>query len=425
MNFIFFLVTSGPLFAQESGFIAVEGPYLVKNGRPYHFLGANLWYGMFLGSEGPGGDRERLIRELDRLQSMGIDNLRVMAGSEGPENEPYRVHPALQNKPGKLDRELLEGLDFLMVEMKKRDMSAVLVLNNFFQWSGGMAQYVSWATGRKIPYPHEEGHSWDEFQRFSAQFYSDEKAQRIFRTFIKNLVLRRNSISGMKYRDDPTIMSWQLANEPRGFGQGEHYVRWADKTAGFIQSLDPNHLVSLGGEGKTSSDHAGTDFENVSKSEHFDYLTAHLWIENWSWYDPTAPETFGPALENALAYLQDHTGIARKLNKPLVVEEFGVSRDQRDYQPDAPVVLRDRFFRTFFEAVYQLASENQPLAGCNFWCWSGEARPRDPGGFWEKGYPYTGDPPHESQGWYSVYDTDESTLGIIREYCGKIAGIGK
>ena len=32
-------------------------------------------------------------------------------------------------------------------EMAARDMTAVLVLNNFFQWSGGMAQYVSWATG--------------------------------------------------------------------------------------------------------------------------------------------------------------------------------------------------------------------------------------------------------------------------------------
>ena len=415
----------GQLRAQKGDFITVDGTYLIKDGQPYYFLGANLWYGMFLGSEGEAGDRERLIRELDRLQALGIGNLRVMAGSEGPEGEPWRMQPALQNRPCKLDKDLLKGLDFLLVEMNKRDMKAVLVLNNFFQWSGGMAQYVSWARGKEIPYPHKEGHNWDEFQRFSALFYGDEKAQQIFRTFIKKLALRRNSISGMNYRDDPTIMSWQLANEPRGFGQGENYIRWADETAAFIKSLDRNHLVSLGGEGKTSSDHAGTDFENVSKSRHLDYLTAHLWIENWSWYDPRTPETFETALENALAYLEDHVQIAQRLNKPLVIEEFGVSRDRRDYHPDAPVTLRDRFFQTFFEAAYGYACEKTPLMGTNFWCWAGEGRPANPGEFWKKGDPLTGDPPHESQGWYSVYDSDESTLGIIRTYTGKFGAIAK
>ncbi len=409
-----------PISAQPAHFISVEGPYLMKEGRPYYFMGANLWYGMFLGSEGPGGDRARLIRELDRLQALGIDNLRVMAGSEGPAGEPWRVHPALQNRPGKFDKNLLRGLDFLLVEMKKRDMTAVLVLNNFFQWSGGMAQYVSWATGKKVPYPHEEGNTWDAFQKFSAGFYAEKKAQEIFRTFIKKLIGRRNSISGVKYLDDPTIMSWQLANEPRGFGQGEHYIRWADETAGFIKSLDPHHLVSLGGEGKTSSDHAGTDFERVSKSAHLDYLTAHLWVENWSWYDPLEPETFEPAIGHALAYLRDHVAVAKTMNKPLVIEEFGISRDLRDYHPDASIHTRDRFYRTFFEAVYSYSCEKTPLMGCNFWSWSGEGRPVNPGDFWKTGDPMTGDPPHESQGWYSIYEKDESTLEIIKTYGDKL-----
>jgi len=428
MKILFTLLFIGltlPLHAQSDNFITVEGPHLMKDGRPYYFLGANLWYGMSLGSEGPGGDRERLVRELDRLQALGIDNLRVMAGSEGPEGEPWRVHPALQNRPGKLDKDLLRGLDFLLVEMGKRDMKAVLVLNNFFQWSGGMAQYVSWATGREIPYPHHPGNTWDAFQRFSAEFFANQKAQRIFRNFIKKVVGRRNSISGVKYRDDPTIMAWQLANEPRGFGQGENYLRWADETAAFLQSLDHNHLVSLGGEGKTSSAHTGTDFENVSRSEHLDYLTAHLWIENWSWYKPRDTSTFQPALDSALAYLHDHVEIAKRLNKPLVFEEFGVSRDQLDHSPEAPVTFRDRFYRRFYETYLEYASEKSPLAGSNFWSWSGEGRPVDPGGFWKKGDPMTGDPPHESQGWYSIYKEDAGTQQIIRSYNERIKKLSR
>ena len=408
---------------QPDAFIRVEGTHLIRDGRPYYFIGANFWYGMFLGSEGEGGNRERLVRELDRLQALGIDNLRIMAGSEGPPEEPWRMQPALQNRPGKYDRDLLKGLDFLLVEMGKRDMKAVMVLNNFFQWSGGMAQYVSWATGKAIPYPHLEGHNWDEFQRFSAEFYGHEKAQTYFRKFIKKLINRRNTISKKRYRNDPIIMAWQLANEPRGFGQGEAYLRWVDETAAYIQELDENHLVSLGGEGKTFSDDAGTDFERVSRSEHLDYLTAHLWAENWSWYNPRIPETFEPALENAIAYLEDHVAIAQQLQKPIVFEEFGISRDSLNHDPSAPVTYRDRFFDSFFEKILGYASQNAPLVGCNFWCWSGEGRPARPGGFWKKGDALTGDPPHETQGWYSVYLEDESTLQIIRAYNEKIRGL--
>lgn len=65
-------------------------------GEPYYFIGANYWYGAILGTEGQYGDRGRLLRELDHMKSIGITNLRVMVGPEGPDNEPFRVTPALQ-----------------------------------------------------------------------------------------------------------------------------------------------------------------------------------------------------------------------------------------------------------------------------------------------------------------------------------------
>ena len=61
-----------------------EGTKLWRFGEPYRFVGANL-QAMHLGAEAAaGGDRERLVRELDRLQALGVANLRVMAASEGP-----------------------------------------------------------------------------------------------------------------------------------------------------------------------------------------------------------------------------------------------------------------------------------------------------------------------------------------------------
>ncbi len=46
-------------------------------------------------------------------------------------------------------------------------------------------------------------------------------------------------------------------------------------------------------------------------------------------------------------------------------------------------------------------------------------RPREPEAIWHTGDDFTGDPPHEHQGWYSVYDTDSTTLEIIGQYTRK------
>src|SRR5579862_9897881 len=123
-------------------FVQVRDGQFVIGAKPYHFLGVNLWFAMHLGA----ADRPRLIRELDRLQQLGITNIRLMASSEGPSSSPFRVTAAVQDAPGSYADSLLDGLDFVLAEMARRDMRAVLVLNNFFQWSGGMAQYVNWAT---------------------------------------------------------------------------------------------------------------------------------------------------------------------------------------------------------------------------------------------------------------------------------------
>ena len=98
---------------QGPGFINVNGKQFIRDGKPYYFLGTNFWYGMNLGSSGQGGDRDRLLRELDHLKKIGVKNLRVMGASEGPDTEPWRMRPALQVAPGEYNEEVLDGLYFL------------------------------------------------------------------------------------------------------------------------------------------------------------------------------------------------------------------------------------------------------------------------------------------------------------------------
>jgi mannan endo-1,4-beta-mannosidase len=111
---------------QRFGYITVNGTRFLRNGEPYHIAGANYWQGMNLASDFSwGGNRTRLENELAHLQSIGINNLRIMAASEGPDDQPFRMRPSLMPSPGTYNEHILAGLDFLLDALDKHSMTAV------------------------------------------------------------------------------------------------------------------------------------------------------------------------------------------------------------------------------------------------------------------------------------------------------------
>jgi len=425
--FFFLFILISTVVIQGQTFISVEGRHFVKGGKPYYFLGANFWYGMNLASAGEGGDRRRLLRELDHLKALGVTNLRIMAAGEGPESEPWRMKPALQTSPGVYNPALLDGLDFLLAEMGKRGMYAVVCLSNFWQWSGGMAQYRAWfEEDVEVPYPDPvTGKGWLPYMIYTSGFYKSESAMTTYESHLRTVIRRRNTYTGRLYREDPTIMAWQLANEPRGMLRPRAYRRWIVQSAKRIKELDGNHLVCIGSEGNTQTP-TGNHFRKDHRSEYIDYTTIHTWVQNWGWYDPENPEeSFERAKIKAKEYLDRHLNWAAQLNKPLVLEEFGISRDANSHEPTATVEWRNRFYKYVFELIHQRAEAGTPAAGSNFWAWGGEGRPREPRAVWQRGDDWIGDPPHELQGWYSVYDADVSTLAIIAAYAKKMQALSR
>ena len=410
------------LFEEQEEFISVQGTQLLHRGTPYYFAGANMWYACYMGSPGSTGDRPRLLRELDTLKYHGVKNLRVLAASE----DSYirrSVKPAIQRSPGVLDDSLLIGLDFLLAEMAKRDMHAVLYLGNYWEWSGGMVQYNVW-TGKPAVDPEDPVQGWGAFMDFSATFYSNPKANEMYRNYIKILVSRRNSVNGRTYSDDPTIMAWQLANEPRpgrdndqGMANLPAFYQWIDETAAFIHSLDPNHLVSTGSEGTAGTLDSDEYFLKAHATPNIDYLTCHLWAFNWGWFDPTRWEETLPSSETkAAAYINRHFALARTLGKPLIMDEFGLGRDGGIIDPGTPTKARDRYYSLIYRILEDSVRAGAPISGSNFWAWGGEGSARHEDGMWKPGDPFVGDPPQEPQGLNSVFVSDASTLAIIRAH---------
>lgn len=411
---LFLLGACAPKPAEHS-FIKVNADgQFVRDGKPYYFVGANFWYGAILGSEGEGGNRERLHKELDFLKSIGINNLRVLVGADGENGIKTRVEPSLQVAPGVYNDTILAGLDYFMNELRERDMTAVLYLNNSWEWSGGYSVYLQWSGHGDAVVPAVDG--WPAYMEYVKQFPQSDSAKALFANHVNYIVSRNNRYNQIKYVDDPTIMSWQIGNEPRAFSDEnkEPFARWMADVAAQIKSLDPNHMVSSGSEGSWGCEMDMNLFEKIHADPNINYLNIHIWPYNWSWVKADSLKELLPrAKENTKKYIDDHMVIARKYSKPIVLEEFGFPRDGFSFSKEAPTTARDEYYRYVFDLIRQDRESGGLFAGCNFWAWGGFAGQNPDHVFWEKGDDYTGDPAQEQQGLNSVFATD-STIEIIK-----------
>jgi mannan endo-1,4-beta-mannosidase len=416
---------TGPAMARPappSGFVRREGMALTLDGRPYRFAGANLWYAAWI------ADQPRLGRELDALAGLGVTNLRIAASAE---LSPLRnsVRPAFRDAAGAYDERLLTGLDHAVAEIGRRGLKAVLYLTNFWEWSGGMATWLLWTNGGRYIDMNDPAHPWPAFPDFVAGFYRSPEAVALYHDHVRRIVGRVNSVTGVVYADDPAIMAWQLANEPRPGGSDAvadqtlaDFHDWIGSTARLIKSIDPNHLVSTGGEGLKGSMEREDLVLSSQAIDGVDYMTAHLWPGNWSWLDRAdMAGTHAAAMAQSADYIARHVALARRLGKPLVLEEFGYPRDGDVYSPEAPTTMRDAFYGMIHDAVLTSAGEGGPLVGSNFWAWNGEGRAGRADARYRAGEDaFLGDPPHEPQGWYGVFDSDASTLELIRAHAGTL-----
>jgi mannan endo-1,4-beta-mannosidase len=403
---------------KTQSFVRVQNGRLVIDEKPYYFIGTNFWFGAILGSEGQGGNRDRLAKELDFMKSIGINNLRVLVGADGYPGQEVKVMPTLQLEPGVYNDTIFDGLDYFLSELGKRNMYAVLFINNSWEWSGGYGQYLNWAGKGDVP---EEGvRDWIKFQKHVSQYAGCEECKELFFNHIKHVLGRINRYTGLKYTEDPAIMSWQVGNEPRAFSQEakEPFVKWLTEATELIRSLDTNHLITIGNEGTMGSEDDLEMYEKIHADPNVDYITIHIWPKNWSWINSTDVQgSVDVAIEKTNEYLNMHLEIAKKLNKPMTVEEFGFPRDHHLYTLDDSTTARDRYYENIFHQVLTASKTKGFLAGCNFWAWGGFGRPSHE--YWKPWDDYVGDPSQEEQGLNSVFDVD-STIELINKFTNKL-----
>ena len=354
---------------------------------------------------------------------MGVTNLRLLAGSEASPLK-HSVKPSFRNRGAAYNPALLDGLDHCLAEMAARGMKAVLYLTNFWEWSGGMMTYLHWVNGGRYIDMGDPAHPWPQFPDMTAQFYDTPEAVALYHDYVAAVVKR--------HRDDPTIMAWQLANEPRPGGSDAvavpllpAFYAWIEGTARLIKGIAPHHLVSTGSEGLKGSIERADVYKTAHAIPAIDYCTAHIWPLNWSWIDAkNLAATNAAGLAQVRSYIAQHEAMARELGKPLVIEEFGYPRDGGGYDPEASTHFKDGYYRLIFDAVEASARAGGPIAGSNFWAWNGEGRAvHGDHRFRDGDTAWLGDPPHEPQGWYGVFDSDAGTRTVIAGHAKALRGV--
>ena len=219
-------------------------------------------------------------------------------------------------------------------------MKAVIYLANFWEWSGGIMTYLYWTNGGHYINMNDPAHPWPEFPDMSSEFYGNPPAVAMLTTMSARWSADATaSPASLRRRSgDPVVAARQrTAAWRQRRGGSRHmpaYLDWIDGTARLIKSIDPNHMVSTGSEGTQGCIESDQCAFDAHASPDIDYMTAHIWPQNWSWADPKDLAGTWPTVErNTRAYFARQVAIARRLGKPLVVEEFGFPRDDGSFDP--------------------------------------------------------------------------------------------
>ncbi|MGO4541658.1 cellulase family glycosylhydrolase [Paenibacillus sp. 2TAB19] len=203
-------------------FVTREGSRLMLDGKSFRFAGPNIyWLGLDENVNGVDWPTPyRVIDALDTALEMGANVVRshTLGASHG---NPKAIMP----EPGVYNEEAFRRVDFAIAEAGKRGLKLIIpFVCNWDYYHGGRLTFVRW-------------NGLDD----ADQFYVNEGCVRMFKAYIEQVVTRVNTVTGVAYKDDPTIMAWELGNE-----LNNATVEWVTDIADFIKSLDSNHLVAHG-----------------------------------------------------------------------------------------------------------------------------------------------------------------------------------
>ena len=329
---------------------------------------------------------------LAQLQQDGVNVIRLFAHTTDP-RYPF------QESPGVYNEDAFASLDSILASCKKLGIRIIISMVDTWKYEGGVQEFIDFsetAPPRLEKYPphvHFNG-DFDYSRMTRAQedyekqrmmlFFSDEGTQELYKNHLDTILRRKNTITGIQYKDDPTIFSLSLINEMRCEGSlprttcQEAVHEWISTMVEHVRSIDTRHMLTIGEEGFYSSSTAqriqynpGTWAQNSGQDfirDHggVSYASIHIWPSTWQSHDDMSSKF------TVERWISSHMDDARDvLQKPLLIEEFGYpisssyARRANDIQN-----LRAPIVELVYAHVNQSIHEGNSLQGSLLWEYS-------------------------------------------------------
>ena len=218
--------------AAGNPFVTRSGASLQLAGKPFRFGGANIeWLGLAgYGPADPAGPHYASHFEIDDALATATEmGARVVRSQTMGDSVGCSL--CLEPERGKFNRAAFERVDYALRSARTHGIKVIAtIVGDDAQAGGSGCVYLRW---RGIAVPNCSITNMEPF-------WSDPGVLADVEVHVKALLNHVNVYTGVAYKNDPTILGWDLLNG------GGSPTPWTRQISRYVRSLDRHHLILSG-----------------------------------------------------------------------------------------------------------------------------------------------------------------------------------
>lgn len=226
-----FTLVATSLYGQS--FVQRSGTHLTLDGKTFRYSGPNIeWLGLEgYGPHDPFGPRYPSHFEIDDVFATAAEMGAKVVRSQTM-GDTVGCPRCIEPEEGQFNPNAFQASDYALSVAAKYRMKVIITLIGDCATcsGGGIGQFLAW-------------HKTVNFQ----DFFTDPALIAAYERHVDAVLNHRNTITGVLYRDDPTIMAWENCNMCGIFSVFKHgnladVAKWSETIGEHIKSIDHRHL---------------------------------------------------------------------------------------------------------------------------------------------------------------------------------------